>query len=337
MEACQKHIIDIEKDLFPGHNCLLASLKCITEHYGCKYSETQLFFISNGFQIRYANNLNYIGRYTTEGVNIFGKRTLIPVTMRRRDPDGLNPEEMVHELKSSMLLLSVDTKHLSYHKSYMENENRQHAIILYGLDLNEKSAHIIDLYILDYWGSISVYRGKISFEEMFAATFRYSFFCFDNKKDLSESEILQYAYTDFREFIRGSENGHEAIGSLALKRYLTDILKLEETDNRDLASICSNINYNIKIRSFNNINKYLEFFLEENPALKRRGNEELLDRIKWHMVEWEKVGLAILRIGISKRKSNLAQIYEKSIQLFDSQMHVYNLFFNLLEDTVLNR
>ena len=332
MEACQKYMIDTKKDLVAGHNCFLASLRCITEHFGCKYSETQLFLISNGFQIRYSYNLNYIGRHTTEGLNEFGERTLIPVTIRSRDIDEMIPEEMAQALSSSMLMLSVNTKYLSYSRLYAENENRQHTIVLNGIDFNEKNVHIMDIYMLDYMGNISTYRGKISFDEMVAATYRYSFFCFNNKKDLSKPEILQYACADFREFMKGSEDKEESYGSLALKNYVKDILKLEAFDNGDLTSTCTNINYNIKIRSFNYINKYLACFLDENAALANRDNEELLSRIRWHMAEWEKVGLAILRIGISKRKSNLANIYEKIIQLFDSQMKAYDQFYRILKE-----
>lgn len=336
MGACQKYIVDTKKDPVAGHNCFLASLGCIIEHYGCRYSEMQLFLISNGFRIRYGNDLNEIGRYTMEGLNEFGKRTLIQVTIQRRDIEGFDPEKIVQVLENSMIMLDVDTKHLSYNRLYLENDNRRHLIVLYGIDTIEKSVNIMDLYMLDYMGNITAYCGKIPFDEMTAAAFRYFYFCFDNKKDLSESEILRYACTDFRIFMEGSQDNEGAIGSLALRNYLRDILKLEALDNDELACTCANINYNIKIRSFNLINKYLICFLDENAAIKRRDNEEMLGRISWHMTEWEKVGLAILRIGISKRKSSLVSVYEKSMQLFDSQMKVYELFSCLLDEAAVS-
>ncbi|HEX2947342.1 MAG TPA: hypothetical protein VHT96_15470 [Clostridia bacterium] len=266
----------------------------------------------------------------------FSKRTMIPVTIRSRDKEGIIPEEMAQGLSSSMLILSVDTKYLSYNKLYAENENRQHAIVLNGIDFSEKCVHIMDLYVLDYMGNVSTYSGTISFDEMMAATYRYSYFCFDNKKDLSMSEILQYAYVDFMEFMKGSENSEGAFGALALENFLKDILKLEELDDRDLASTSKNINYNIKIRSFNYINKYLACFIEENSDLTNRYNQELLERIRWHMAEWEKVGLAVIKIGISKRRGSLVNIFEKSSQLFDSQLKVYEQFSCVLEEAVSN-
>lgn len=334
MEVSQKYVIETKKDQYAGQNCFLASLRCIMEHYGCRYSEVQLFFISNSFKIRYGNDLNEIGRYTMDGLNEFSKRTHITITTLRRDAGEMIPEKMLQMLKCSMIMLDVDTKYLNYSRLYSENENRKHLIVLYGIDINEKTAHIMDLYMLDYKGNVTVYQGKIPLDVMTASASRCFCFSFDNKRDLSDPEILQYARTDLQEFIAGSEDNGMAIGSLALRNFLKDIVKLDELDNQDLASTCSNINYYIKIRSFNLINKYLMCFLDENKFLKAKDSEGLLASLRWHFDEWEKIGFAILRIGISKRKGNLVDIYEKCIQLFSSQMKVYEHFSCLLNTMV---
>jgi len=293
-----------------------------------------LFFISNSLKIRYGNDLNEIGRYTVDGLNEFSKKTLATVTTLRRDAGEMIPEKMLKMLKSGMIMLDVDTKCLNYNKLYTENENRKHLIVLYGIDINEKTAHVMDLYMLDYKENVTVYRGKIPLDVMTASASRCFCFCFDKKRDLTDREILQYASTDLQKFIEGSEDNGTAIGSLALRNYLKDIVKLDELDNQDLASTCSNINYNIKIRSFNLINKYLMCFLDENKFLLAKDSEDLPVSLRLHFDEWKKIGLAILRIGISKRKGNLVGIYEKSMQLFSSQMEIYERFSCLLNAAV---
>lgn len=336
MDALQKYTIDIKDELITGHNCLLASLRCIIEHYGCRYSEVQLFLLTNSFKIRYGNNLNEIGRNTLEVLREFEKRTLISVKVRRRDRGEIIPEQMCQDMKKSMLMLSVDTKHLSYNKLYSANENRKHFIILYGIDINRNTAYIMDLYLLDYKGDVSSFRGEISFDEMAIAADRCYNFCFDIKRDLPEYEVLQYACSDMQRFLEGSEDNQGAIGSTALKNYLKDLIKLETLDGHDLATTCATVNYNIKIRSFNLINQYMIIFLDENGTMKKCDIKELMSLIRWHMAEWEKIGLAILRVGISKRKSNLACIMEKSMKLFDSQMDVYGQFSCLLKEAALS-
>lgn len=332
MDTFSKYIIKIKDDIITGHNCFLASLRCITRHYGCSYSEVQLFFLSNSFKIRYGNDLNEIGRHTLEGLNEFGKRTSISINIHGRNSNEMVAEQMCRSLRSSMLMLDVNTRFLRYNKIYLENENRKHVIVLYGIDINNKTAYIMDPYMLDYRGDISAFRGQIPFDEMVAAADRYFFFCFDNKKDLSESEILQYACSDIQKFIDGSEDDQGAIGSKALRNYLKDIIKLETLDNQDLTSTCATINYNIKIRSFNLINQYMKDFLDNSRAIRKIGDKDLSAIIEWHIAEWNRIGLAILRIGIAKRKGNLHNICKESMQLFDSQMEACQQFHCVLNE-----
>jgi len=334
MEALQKYIVDVKEELVTGHNCLLACLRYITEHYGCSYSEAQLFLLINNFKIRYGNNLNEFGRHPLEGLKEFERRTLISLKIRRRYRDEIFPEQMLQELKSSMLMLAVDTKLLGYNKLYSANENRKHFIIMYVIDIGRKTASIIDLYMLDYKGDVSSYRGEISFDEIFAAMDRYFCFCFDSKRDLSEREILKYACSDIQNFISGSRDNQGAIGSTALRSFLEDLIRLETLDKQQLVSTCSSINYNIKIRSFNLINRYMTNILDENEAIRRIDSKDLLSSIRWHMAEWDRIGLSIIKYGISKGKSNLACIIDRSMKLLDSQMEVYEKFSCLLNDAI---
>ncbi|HEX2947341.1 MAG TPA: BtrH N-terminal domain-containing protein [Clostridia bacterium] len=330
METDLQHFIPVSYAKI-GKNCILTSINCITEHSGCGLSETDLFILSNGFNIKYSYDLCSIGKLSTDVFSDIEKETSIRVNIRRKDYEGIFPGEMDYILATgNLILLLVDTAHLRYSSLYSENANRQHAILLNGISLDEERAHIVDLHLTDYSGNTSIYQGEVPLEEVMAAAYAYVWLDLERWKDFSEMEIWRIARRGFDDFMKGFSGEEFASGLSAVINFVSDINKLELLDDQALAATCKDINYNIKVKSINCINKFIISFINESSVSRELNCTKLIDSIGWHISEWEKIGLSILRIGISKRKGGLSGIREKGIALLDSQREVYNEFSNYL-------
>lgn len=317
-----------------GKNCVLTAINCITDHYGCDLSETDLFILSNGFNIKYHYDLCSIGRLSADVFSDLENESSIHPNIHRKDYEGISQEDMFHVLtEGNLILLLVDTENLRYSRIYSDNANRQHAIILNGFSDDKMYVHIVDPHLTDYSGSASIFDGVIPIEEVMAATYSYIWFDLDSRKDFPKAEIWRIAQRGFDHFMKGSEEKEYVTGLPAIKSFISDIHKLELLDDKALTAACKDINYNIKVRSINCINKFMINIINESD--KDRNDQyctKLKDNVIWHISAWEKLGLSILRIGISKRRGGLSDIRDRGIALLESQRSVYTEFANYLRE-----
>ncbi|MGI6668574.1 MAG: BtrH N-terminal domain-containing protein [Acetivibrionales bacterium] len=314
-----------------GRNCVLTAINYVTSRSGGSLSETDLFILSNGFIIKYYYDLRSIGKLNADIFLDLEKETSIRFDFRRRDYEGITVEDMAHALEEgNLVLLLVDTERLRYSRIYSGNENRQHAIILNGLSPDKKHAHIVDPLLLDYSGNASVYAGVVPMEEAMDAAYACAWLEPGKIKEIPKTKIWEAAYKGFDRFLKGSEEKEYAQGLAAIKNFLDDFHKLNLLDDNMLAVVCRDINYSIKIRSINLINKFMIDFINENDAGWGQKSAVLTDNIQEHIFDWEKVGLSVLRAGISKRRSAFSHIREKTNTLFKSQLNVYNEFSKYL-------
>ena len=316
-----------------GNNCILTATHNITKQSEYNLSEVDLFILASGFNIRYYYDFCSIGKLSGDFFDNLEKATSIHINLLRKDYEGITSNDMARVLAGgNIILLLVDTKNLRYSSIYSSNDNRQHVIMLNGLSLTRKCAHIIDPHLTDYSGTPSVHTAVIPLEEVMSATYAYAWFDFDKRKEFTKAEIWKIAHKEFDSFLRGSEEDEYAEGLAAIRCFVADIHRLESLDDNLLATVCKDINYSIKIKSVNYINRYMIDIINESSIDHGQNYCKLTESIKDHTSSWEKLGLSILRVGISKRRRSLLDIQEKGIALFESQRAVYNEFANYLRE-----
>lgn len=320
-------------DVVSGDNCILTATYNITKQSKCNLSEVDLFILANGFNIKYYYDLCNIGKLSGDFFSNLEKATSIHINLHRKDYEGITSEDMARVLAGGKaILLLVDTKNLQYSSIYSNNDNRQHVIILNGLSLSRSCAHIIDPHLTDYSGNPSVYAGVIPIEEVMAATYAYAWFDFDNRKKFTKTRIWEIAQKEFDSFLRGFKEEEYAEGLAAIRCFVNDLFRLESLDDNSLVAVCKDINYSIKVKSINYINRYMIDIINEIREDRGQNYSKLAESIRDHTTSWEKFGLSILRVGISKRRGALSDIQEKAIALFESQRRVYSEFANCLSE-----
>lgn len=321
------HLPDVKK----GISCTLTATYNIVRQKGCNLSEADLFILTDGFNIKYTYDFCSIGKVNFDTLCDLDKEAFIHAHIYRKDYEGISLEEMANALEAgNLILLLVDTENLRYSRIYAENENRQHAIILNGLSEDKKSAHIVDPHLTDYSGNVSIYEGVIPVEEVMAATYTYAWFNFDRVKEFPKATIWDIALRRFDSFLKGSEEKEYAQGFAAIKSFVNDIQRLNTLGDKELAAVCKDINYSIKVKSINQINKYMLQIVNESNAGRHQKCAGLADNIQEHILNWDKFGLSVLRAGISKRRGAFPDIHEKGIAILDSQLKVYNKFSQYL-------
>jgi len=321
------HLSDVKK----GINCTLTAIYNIIGQKGRDLSEADLFIMSDGFNIKYTYDFCSIGKVNFDILCDLERELSIHANIHRKDYEGISLDDMVNALEAgNLILLLVDTENLRYSSFYSENENRQHAIILNGLSEDRKRAHIVDPHITDYSGNTFIYEGEIPVEEVMAATYTFAWFNFDRMKEFPKATIWETALRRFDSFLKGTEEKEYAEGFAAIKSFVNDIQRLSTLGDKELAAVCKDINYNIKIKSINQINKFILQIINEISAGRSQKCDGLADNIQEHILNWDKFGLSVLRAGISKRRGAFPDIHEKGIALLDSQLKVYNKFSQYL-------
>ncbi len=316
-----------------GQACVLTALHNITMFNKCHYSETDLFFICNELNVEYRLDLNYIASNSVVNLPNLEKETGTKVCMSDSN-FGDDFTQKVHSLlvENKLVMLFVNTCKLTYSSIYTENINRYHVILIYGIDAENDFAYIADSHLRDYSGEISIFQGKVSLKEISAAVYRLAWFDFSNKKDLNKNDIFSAARANFEEFLDGRlQEGKIFYGMAALKKYIEDFRELAFLDDNQLAGTCVNLNYFIKICSFNYINSYLISFIKENSTYTGFNAEEVLKSCEAVCLEWIKVSLTILKLGKSLKKDMICKIIEKSEDLLEIQTDVYYKFMEFLK------
>ncbi|MDF2986917.1 MAG: hypothetical protein K0R50_2427 [Eubacterium sp.] len=333
-----KHIIT-GFEAVAGQACVLTALHNISRFNKCDYSESDLFFLCNELNVEYRLDLNYIANNSVVNLPNLEKEAGIRVHMSDNKYGNAFIEKVYGLIvENKLVMLFVNTCHLTYDSIYKDNTNRYHAILIYGIDTENNLAFIADSHLRNYLGEVSIFQGAVSLKEISAAVYRFAWFDFTNKKDLNKTDIFTAARDNFEEFLNGHEqDGKIFYGMAALKKYIDDFHKLSLLEDSQLAGTCLNLNYFIKICSFNYINNYLISFIRENSAFIKINTdvifntEEVLNSLEAISLEWIKAALSILKLGKSLKKDRICNIIEKGKVLLGTQTNVYYKFLDLLK------
>jgi len=222
-----KHIIQGFNAVI-GQTCILTALYNITLFNECKYTETDLFFLCNDLNVEYQLDLNFISNRPQVNMPNLEKEAKIKVNIFDSNQEDGFPLKMYNILTgNNLIMLFVNTSCLTYNNVYQENLNRYHAILLYGIDIENDLAYIADSHMRGYTGEMSKFQGAVPLKDISAATYRFAWFDFQNKKELEKEDILKVARANFNEFLIGKELDEKTFyGISALKRYIDDFQTL---------------------------------------------------------------------------------------------------------------
>ncbi len=314
-------------DTIIGESCIITALSNISRYNGCMYTDAELFFLCNELNVQYEYDINYISSRVMRNMPELERATGIQVNFWDINLDKWHVEDMYKIItQNKPMILFTNTSKLTYSPVYLNNKNRYHAIILYGLDLENNEAFISDAHFHDPSGKIKQVRGTITIDDMMEATYRAAWFDFSNDCKLSKEQLIFVVRDRLQDFMRGNKSDSIAYGVSALKEFIGDLNKLETISDSEIEDTCTNINYIIKICSFNYINTYIIDYLKQLYSIININTAELVTNYYNIEQEWTKLAFSFLKLGKSKRRENIPKLIEKSNLLLQLQIELYQNF-----------
>lgn len=335
--------------LYSGKCCFLSSLMNILIKNKFNLMETDLFFYLNLLDVQYGFDLNFIGNSFSTAINGLRKNSIEVFEACHKDEADFVLKSGDVLAKECFILLNVNTAELSYNKVYQKGAGRPHFIILYGIDTECETAYIFDSHIREYSGRIATYRGPVLLSEIAKATKLMYWFVIKKCDQPTEREIHEATVRSLTEFLQdhdyellkrrginifknifkedlsvASKNDETGLrGFSALERYVLDFKLLKDLDRGEFSSICTNINYNIRLMAYMHILEFMISLLSDKPIYQFGNYVLYLNSLKELYQGWNKAALIILKIGMTDRRDRISEVTVQCENLLKVQETVF--------------
>lgn len=319
--------------------CFYSAIHDLMNFYQVPLSHNDLFFLGNGMDISYKSDLNFIGYLEfNKTLDNLVKALPFPITYQYRSNSGPELSAQAHDLlhQGHPVLLLVGTAHLTFHPAFHElnSDNRGHCVILYGEDVQDHLAYIGDAYFRDSTGQTITFQGAVHRREIDESIFGFLGFRPNQGVLIPRSFIIKKAVENTCAFLKGRIEGDYYYGNLAIKQFVSDLEQLLGYEGERLNQTCHNIHFNLKVRSIFNIIAGYTHFLQAHSLSSQPRGEDLIDRFEQVKKTWDFIGLSIVKMGITQRKSSLAQIKENCDKLIQQQDEALQRFIESFEAIV---
>ena len=316
-----RHVINTTS--YSGIDCFFSSVINILLENQYYIRETDLFFYCNGLRIEYALDLNQIHYLIFDVFRRLKCKSIVVKTSYNNTGNAGFINNVCRELDNNRtVLLCVSTAKLTYHEAYRGTPDRTHFILLHGIDSDRKLAYIYDCHIRGY-GPILTYKGKASLQDIIDATHYMFWFVLENSRPITKKETFEKAIKHLRRFLEGQIVDNKYYGMAALEKYVDDFSTLLECENPAFTELCATIHYKIRAGCFMTIIEYMINLISENQLFQNGGYLNILEELRYVHHDWERVGLGILKAGMSGKRTDIANILERSKKILAKQKSVF--------------
>jgi hypothetical protein len=240
LQFCQKNIV-IDKTL----SCFFHAVRTVLSYYSGEFVDEIICAAAlHALNIKYVEN-SYIG-YDFEDVASLGNFEF------KRNQSPNNIDFVVTALaKNSPVICFINSKNLRYHSIYGHNKGALHAVIIYGIDLQRKTAFLYDPHIRLNDVMYDSYSGEVQLDNLNCVE---SMLAIERKAyHFDSSAILRMVIEDLRFFNRSYPNR----GFSVINRLVGDCKKLLALAGEEFNSACISLNYDIKINGPCYVNDFL--------------------------------------------------------------------------------
>jgi hypothetical protein len=309
-----------------GMHCLFSGLNHILmrelPHTAEETDESDLYLQTSGMNVEYNGDLNRVWLASQEAI-IQRFAECYGLSARAFYEVGADSQGILEQLVAGLragrpVLLFIRTSSLIYHEVFREGEERNHIILLYGLDEQKQEAYIADTSFLDAAGVTQTYRGIVPLELILRGIWGYAWFERDKvRHPLPEAERFQSALDQVHMFLQGKVlPGGRYQGLLAYRIYVSEYTKLMELGDALFTSTCKNVYYCYRVGGMLHQLDYLCCFIERHDH-RLQQTDELLNSLDEMKTEWKKTLFQLYKIGISVQRDKIKAIQERSNLLLD--------------------
>lgn len=319
------------------YHCGYAMFHNVLTHFGLNVSETDVYFLSNGFSYEYiSDGTCYLGYHSMKNEIEHIKQN---VTDKVEFYSQVNKDLLLNSIlkgvaSKSLSVLFVNSSCLDYHNiKIIRNPN--HVVTVYGVDLERNLAYIGDGFIVDDKGQLSVYKGTMELNKLIENTIEFAIFHNIDKKTISRKEMFHCVNYNISKFYNCNNSEGIYRGKASLIKYLEDLEHLVLFNNPLFNQLYENIAATIKWIRFGPTLNYFATLFSENEELRINNYIQLLEEIQEMNLEWERISFNIIKIGVSGKNEKIHKLLDKCKVLIERQETVLVNLYNHINEITL--
>lgn len=315
-----------------GKSCLYSSLANLLRYYGFQLSESDVFFICRGFDYKYLKTKftecdRPSDRFIYRDIKTVSEALQKVIGFKLCYGDSLESMDLVKQVNQGIennnpVLLLLNPSVLTYTPREFDPDGKfeLHCIILKGIDWDRNLAHIVDTYVVDNLGRVSVYEGTLSMEIIIKEVKGFLYFDEVEARMLSSIEIEQSVCDTLNTFLKARENDNECTGWSALQRCIEDITFVQGKEEEFLNNYYLELSYLIRAH-FLFIFDYLSETLK-NYSMIGQSNIEVYDELDKLRSEWSTFCIKLWKASFHGLLYNITKAITEGRSLIDRIRHL---------------
>lgn len=314
-------ILDNFELYMANYHCGYAMFHNVFTHFGLNVTETDVYFLSNGFSYEYiSDGTCYFGYHSMKNEI---EHIKLNVTDKVDFYSEFNEDLLLNSIlkgltSKSLSVLFVNSSCLDYHNiKVIRNPN--HIVAVYGVDLERNLAYIGDGFIVDDKGQLSVYKGTMDLDKLIKNTIEFAVFHNIEKKTISRREVFHCVNYNISKFYDCNNNDGIYRGKASLIKYLEDLEHLVLFNRPLFNQLYENISATIKWIRFGPTLNYFTTLFSENEELRIKDDTQILEELHEINLDWEKISFNIIKIGVSGNNEKIHKVIDKGKLLIDKQ------------------
>lgn len=312
--------------------CLNACLSNYFNFYNMPINGKDIFFLGDGFHIKYTNKDKMaIGANTHEANFNFLDKFQIKYTNgnKYKEKDAMYFMEEQTNLDNT-LCITVFTEYLMYNPIFKQLKSSAHYINILGLNVADNKVYISDGFVPTY--NPSIFEGWVELSPILEAWKRmqYEYLTFDfsgitKEKIVKIKEGSKNAFVSgVLEYLNVNEKGEGIVGKRAVRGLFSDLKKIFMDDNVNLKNLTLDINFQLKIYGHLASKRFILQAIREYTCAKK-----LQDEYEQIINEWNLICIMLVKIGASRNRKTITRLFNRVNQVCDREEDILR---NILEE-----
>ncbi|WP_144029098.1 hypothetical protein [Paenibacillus rigui] len=309
-----------------GHHCLFSGLRhlLVSERpeLDARAAEADIYFESDGLNLEYNGDLSTMWLASQETII---EQFAASYGLRAQYTFEISPNvlDVFREilLENRAVLVFMRSPYLDYHAVFRDGAERNHILLLYGIDEAGKTAFVADTSFLDVSGQTLSYSGPLSLEHVLAGVWGYAWVEADPSLSPppTEAQRFERAVDNIRRFL-----GHHNLpsgrfqGLEAYRAYVEDWRRLMDVSPSEFTETCKNMYYCLRVGGMMHQLDYFEMFIGRHQD-RIRNWDELARRLTENRNNWKKSLYQLYKIGLCVQPHKLEALQDRYFSMLRAQ------------------
>ncbi len=308
-----------------GHHCLFSGLRHLLirerPELDMEVAEADIYFQSDGMNLAYNGNLSTMWLASQETI-LQQFAACYGLCVQFTFEVGAAVLDIFREIlqENRVILIFMRSPYLDYHAVFRDGEERNHILLLFGIDEINQVVQVADTSFLDGSGQTLSYTGPLSLSQLLAGVWGYTWFEVNpfQKPALNADERYHRAIASIKRFNRRHHLPEGCYQGLeAYRAYVADWSRLIDMKPAEFTDTCKNMYYCLRIGGIMHQLDYFEQFIGKHRD--RVGDSEgMLLQLHNNRNEWKKSLYQLYKIGLSIQPHKLQPLQERYMSLLQT-------------------